>query len=414
MKKLEYRELTAMTPGWLTAVGALGAVILAALGAVYYMEHNGHWVTGMTNQVVWGAPHVFAVFLIVAASGALNVASIGSVFGREPYQPLGRLSALLAIALLAGGLGAIVLDLGRPDRLDVAMTHYNFKSIFAWNVILYNGFFAIVGVYLWTMIDWRMKKYYKPAALGAFTWRLIMTTGTGSIFGFLVAREGYSSAVMAPLFIAMSFAFGLAIFILVLSGLYSATGRAVSHDLIRMKGRLLGLFCAANLYFVAVQHLTALYWAERSGIETFILFGGNIYTFLFWGVQVLLGALLPMALVYQKATTRGMVRLASVLVILGGLAQVYVIIIGGQAYPLALFPGMEVSSSFMDGQVAQYAPSVPELVLGVGGMAIALLVTVIGATFLRILPASLGHGDEAEVEVLEAATHIDAEPAPAE
>ncbi|MEW5729669.1 MAG: NrfD/PsrC family molybdoenzyme membrane anchor subunit [Pseudomonadota bacterium] len=414
MKKLEYRELTAMTPGWLTAVGALGAVILAALGAVYYMEHNGHWVTGMTNQVVWGTPHVFAVFLIVAASGALNVASIGSVFGREPYQPLGRLSALLALALLAGGLGAIVLDLGRPDRLDVAMTHYNFKSIFAWNVILYNGFFAIVGVYLWTMIDWKMKRFYKPAALGAFTWRLIMTTGTGSIFGFLVAREGYSSAVMAPLFIAMSFAFGLAIFILVLMGLYSASGRKVSLDLVRMKGRLLGLFCAANLYFVAVQHLTALYWAERTGIETFILFGGNVYTLLFWGVQVLLGALLPMALVFQSKPARAQIRLASILVVLGGLAQVYVIIIGGQAYPLTLFPGMEVSSSFMDGQVAQYAPSLPEVVLGLGGLAIAVLVTVLGTTFLRILPASLAHGEEAEAEVLEAATHIDAEPAPAE
>jgi formate-dependent nitrite reductase membrane component NrfD len=41
----------------------------------------------------------------------------------------------------------LVLDLGRPDRLIVAMTEYNFKSIFAWNIILYNGFFAIVAVY---------------------------------------------------------------------------------------------------------------------------------------------------------------------------------------------------------------------------------------------------------------------------
>jgi molybdopterin-containing oxidoreductase family membrane subunit len=93
MKKVVYSEITALTPGWLALVGGLGVVVLAALGAVFYMEHNGHWVTGMTNQVVWGMPHVFAVFLIVAASGALNVASIGSVFGREPFQPLGRLSA---------------------------------------------------------------------------------------------------------------------------------------------------------------------------------------------------------------------------------------------------------------------------------------------------------------------------------
>ena len=59
---------------------------------------------GMSNQIVWGMPHVFAVFLIVAASGALNVASFSSVFNRLAYKPYARLSGLLAIALLAGGL----------------------------------------------------------------------------------------------------------------------------------------------------------------------------------------------------------------------------------------------------------------------------------------------------------------------
>ena len=54
------------------------------------------------------------------------------------------LSVLLTVALLAGGLMVLVLDLGRPERLVVAATHYNFRSIFAWNMILYNGLFAIV------------------------------------------------------------------------------------------------------------------------------------------------------------------------------------------------------------------------------------------------------------------------------
>jgi len=389
MKRVTYTELPALTTGWLALMGSLLAVVAVALGSVLYMEHEGHWVTGMTNQVVWGMPHVFAIFLIVAASGALNVASIGSVFGREPYQPLGRLSGLLAMALLAGGLAVLVLDLGRPDRLAVAMTHFNFKSIFAWNVILYSGFFAVVGFYLWAMMDWKMKGAYKGAALAAFVWRLILTTGTGSIFGFLVARDAYNSAVMAPLFIAMSFAFGLAAFILVVMGAYAGSGRPVAPDLVTRMGRLLGLFCAANLYFVAVQHLTALYMAERTGVEAFILAGGGLYTVLFWGVQVALGGLVPMSIVFSKGATRCSVRFAAILVMIGGLAQVYVILIGGQAFPLTLFPGMEVSSSFQDGQVSAYAPSLPEVLLGLGGFAITLLITVVGATFLRILPDSL-------------------------
>ena len=75
----------------------LGVVVAGGLGAAWYMEHEGHYVTGMSNQIVWGTPHVFAVFLILAASGALNVASLASVFGRELYKPLARLSGLLAI-----------------------------------------------------------------------------------------------------------------------------------------------------------------------------------------------------------------------------------------------------------------------------------------------------------------------------
>ena len=50
----------------------------------------------------------------------------------------------------------------------------------------------------------------------AFGWRIILTTGTGSIFGFLVAREAYSTAVLAPLFIVMSLLYGTAVFYLLL------------------------------------------------------------------------------------------------------------------------------------------------------------------------------------------------------
>ena len=189
MKPMTFREIDGNSKGYYTLLGLLGLVVAAGLGSAYYMEHNGHWVTGMNNQIVWGMPHVFAVFLIVAASGALNVASISSVFGKTSYKPLAPLSGLIAISLLIGGLMVLVLDLGHPDRLIVAMTYYNFKSIFAWNMILYNGFLAIVIIYLWTMMQRSMNKYSKVAGFFAFIWRLALTVGTGSIFGFIVARE---------------------------------------------------------------------------------------------------------------------------------------------------------------------------------------------------------------------------------
>jgi molybdopterin-containing oxidoreductase family membrane subunit len=70
MKRIVYREWRIPPARYWGILGILAVV--AGIGglATLYMEHEGHWVTGMNNSVVWGTPHVFAVFLIVAASGA--------------------------------------------------------------------------------------------------------------------------------------------------------------------------------------------------------------------------------------------------------------------------------------------------------------------------------------------------------
>ncbi len=389
--KTVFRELKGDGLKFYGALGSFGLAALFGLVAAYYMETNGHHVTGMNNQIVWGMPHVFAVFLIVAASGALNVASIGSVFGKTAYKPLARLSGLVAIALLVGGLAVLVLDLGRPDRLIVAMTTYNFKSIFAWNIYLYIGFLAMVAVYLWMMMEQRMNRYSHTVGVVAFIWRLALTTGTGSIFGFLVARQSYDAAVFAPLFIAMSFTLGLAVFILVLVVSCATDDRLLGDYIVNKLGRLLGVFVAAVLYFVVVQHLTNLYAAEHLGVERFILLEGGSITALFWVGQIALGGLLPLVLLFHPALnkSRSNIYAAAGLVILGGLAQIYVIIIGGQSYPLVLFSGMEVKSSFFDGVVNSYLPSLPELILGIGGIAMAGLIIMIGMKVLRFLPDSL-------------------------
>jgi Ni/Fe-hydrogenase subunit HybB-like protein len=223
----------------------------------------------------------------------------------------------------------------------------------------------------------------------AFVWRLVLTTGTGSIFGWLVAREAYSAAIMAPLFIAASLLFGLAFTVLVLVIL----GPQIRQDLLtdemvaRFRG-LLALFSLTVLYFTAVHHLTKIYASEHHGIERFLLLDGGAYTTVFWLGQIVIGSLLPLAILALPSfgRTRSAIAVASVLFLLGGLAQIYVIIIGGQAYPPDLFPGMEVTSSFQDGQVARYTASLPEVLLGLSGISIAMLMAGIAVKLLPFLP----------------------------
>ena len=369
----------------LVAVASL--VVAAAFAAAHAMEEHGHSITGMSNQIVWGTPHIFAIFLIVAASGVLNVASIGSVFGKPVYKARAPLSGLLSLAMLAGGLAVLMLDLGRPERVVVAATHFNFHSIFALNVFLYSGMFAVVAVYLWMLMEARMNSYAKPLGLAALAWRFVLTTGTGSIFGFLVARQAYQSALLAPMFIVLSFGWGLAVFLIVQSVIYAWNGLQLPPAVQTRMVRLLGVFVATGLYFVVVYHMTNLYWARQSAFERFLLLDGPVYPGLFWSGYVVLGAIAPMAISFSPLPRGPLAAVAaSAFVLVGAFAQLYVFIIGGQAFPLEIFPGYVAKSTFWDGTVDTYAPSLPELMLGVGGVGIAFLITAVGVRVLRFVP----------------------------
>jgi molybdopterin-containing oxidoreductase family membrane subunit len=240
------------------------------------------------------------------------------------------------------------------------------------------------------MFERRFNGYTQAVGIAALVWRFALTTGTGSIFGFLVARQAYQSALLAPLFIVMSFGWGLAVFLVVQSALLAWHGKALDAAVRQRLMRLLGVFAATALYLVAVYHMTNLYFARQSSFEAFILLGrggGTVFAALFWAGYVVLGSLLPMLLVFHpRLASERSNRAAALLVLLGAFAWLYVFIIGGQAFPLDIFPGFEMRSSFGDGAVTSYVPRWPEWLLGLGGVGAAFLVTTVGVRLFEFVP----------------------------
>ena len=386
-----YCELGGPSRRFWSLLALLGIPLALAAGAYFYMEHYGHIVTGMDNQIVWGIPHVFALFLVVAATGALNVAMAASVFGKSAYRPVAPLSALASLGLLVGGLALLMLDLGRPDRMIVATTELNPASLFARRVIFYDGYMASVGVYLWFLLERRMNRYIKPAAIVAFFWQLLLITSTGLEFGYNF-RAAYDTLLYAPLFIAFAAAYGTAVLTLLLLAVCAWEDRPVSDALLRRFKDLLGISVGASLFF-AIVLLASMYELARSrDVARFLLFEGGAYTALLWLGQLAIGAIVPLALLARAQLSRGALAAACGLVVLGGLAQMYVTLIGGQAYPQILFPGLTESSSFFDGEIHPYTPSTPEVLLGIGGVALAAAIIAVALRALALLPTRLEQG----------------------
>jgi len=372
MANSTYSEIENTGVAYWFVFSCFALLVIGGLCAFSYIHHHGHYVTGMNNQIVWGMPHVFAIFLIVAASGAANVATVGTVFGKQTYQPLGRLSLFLAASLLIGGLVVLLLDLGHIGHvIEMAKGALNFKSIFAWNMILYSGFI-------------------KPLGIVNLIWRFLLTMATGSIFGFLIARQYYDAAILAPLFIAASYVFGTAIYTLLLIASCKLSSRPLGNIVLEPLRSSLPIFISLVLFFELVRHLTNLYATEHHGVETFIL-SGNTFSTLFWFGQIMIGSLVPLFLLWSPLfkNNRFVLIIASALVIIGGFIQIYVILIGGQSYPLVLFPNAETNSSFADGVFNAYSATLPEYLLGIGGIGIAFCLVLLGMKVLRLLPSNL-------------------------
>ena len=145
----------------------------------------------------------------------------------------------------------------------------------------------------------------RPSGLAALGCRFVLTSGTGSIFGFLVARQAYQSALLAPMFIVLSFGWGQAVFLLAQSSMLAWNRQRLDPAVQQRLHRLLGVFVAASLYLVVVYHGTNLYFARQHDFEAFILRDGGIYPLLFWLGYVLLGSVLPMALVFHPRWRSG-------------------------------------------------------------------------------------------------------------
>lgn len=394
MRLVRYFSLEARSAGYYAGLAGAGLIALFGAFAAWHMEHEGHHITGMSNQVIWGLPHVAAIFLILVASGVLNIGTISTVFGKTHYKPLVRLSALVAVATLVGGLAVLVLDLGRPDRLIVAMTYYNFKSIFAWNIFLYTGFLLIAVVYLWTLFERRMARFTPAIGVVSLVWRIVLTTGTGAIFGFMVARTAYDTAIMAPQFIVLSLGVGLAAYMLVLAALGRCAAMPLGEYIFFRLRNLLGVFVLTLLYITVTSLLAKLYSAAHEDSAMFFLRDGGVYTCVFWLGYVAAGSVAPVVLFYIKPFSRSSVAatLGAALALVGGVSLLYMYIIGGQALPLVMFPGFVESSSFFDGVVNDYAPSAPEVLLGLGGVGLAVAILIFMLAALDFIPEDLSDG----------------------
>jgi molybdopterin-containing oxidoreductase family membrane subunit len=367
-------------------MGALAVCALAGMFSTYLMYEQGIYLSGMTNRIPWGLQIVMAVFYIGLSAGSLVISGLYGVFGKLEYKPFARVAAYIAVLLMIAALLSILTDQGRIDRVLIEpFVHLNPLSMFSINPSLYIGYILICIVYLGALFT-HQERLTRVTAITAVVWAIGVHSGTGAIFGF-VPRELYQSPLLPPSFIAAALSSGTGLMILLIVALFRLTRRPLDNRLVVWLGRLLGVLIVGVMYFVFVENAYRFYLPGSREAARYFLFGG-FHSALFWGGLVLVGSIIPAAMLFSRRTGNSVpwILFASVLTVFGVFCERYVIVIPGLTHPPELFPGMEITRSVLEEGIVTYSISFYEVLQALGVLGIIGLLFVLGLKWLSLLP----------------------------
>jgi len=385
--KIIYSTIEGNSKGFWGLVAFL--VILLIGGAVVSIMRliEGHQIVGMTNQIPWTLLKVMAIYFIGLSAGSLVLSALSAVFGIKEFKPFARISALVAAILLMGSLACIILAWGRPERILYPYFYFNFRSVYSLNGILYPSYIAICFIYLWAMFTGREKLVPKIGLVAIFI-AIFVHSGTGAIFSFIGANELYSSPLLPPAFVAAALSSGTALMILLLLSTFKFTGRHIEESTVQSLASYLKMFILIVIYIIAIENLTRAYFPAHQEIQHFLLTSGNKHSWFFWLGMVGFGNIFPFIILLLPKIGKSIpgITFACVLVVIGVLAERYIIVIPAQLFPMELFPGYEVTSTFQDGVLADFSIGPLAVIQALGVTALVSLMYLFGLKFLELLP----------------------------
>lgn len=268
------------------------------------------------------------------SAGSFVLSTLAYVFGMQKFKKLGKISLVLAFTLLVIAPIFLIAELEQPHRFWYLLFAFNPLSAMSWGTLLlivYPLNCLIYGYFMWTE-DLKLTKVFGaigiPLAISVHGY-------TGFILGLVEARALWHTALMPTLFLVSAIVSGIALLILVLSAmnLFLPTEQRYEDQLIFDMGKMLIWLIALDLFLIFTDLLTMAAGSDIVYAHFLMLTQGS-FSLVFLGVELGLGALVPLVLLMTRRTVASY-TLASVLVMIGIYAMRYVVVIGGLALPLA-------------------------------------------------------------------------------
>jgi len=375
------------TKGYYAALIISGMLLMAAVAAGIHAHYIGTMhAYGASREVPWGILISTYVFFVVTSTGLCLVSSIGHVFGVKDFMPIAKRAVFLSIMTIMAGFFVIAFEIENPFRMAIYnVISPNLTSNIWWMGTLYGAYMLFMAVEYAFLVMNKPGIATKVGFMGVVA-GIAAHSNLGVVFGMLHGREFWYGPYMPIYFIASAMMSGAATIIFFTWLAYKTNGEkmdAAMKRALQVTTKIGILLISMILFFTAWKIITGFVGgdAKKEAIE--LLLTGS-YAFNFWGLEMAVGMVIPLALfIISRGQNLKLIATASALMIFGIFFMRYDLVIVGQLVPVYYELGVNEYS-----QVLSYAPSAHEILIVLGGMGF------VGLTFLLGEKIFSGHKSE--------------------
>ncbi len=272
-------------------------------------------------------PHIaynwmIAVYFFLGGLGAgAFLLSVTANYWNQQFKPIAKAASIVAPVAIAIGLFFLWIDLGKPFRAWRLMLSFNPNSALSWGVWFLNIFFAFSVIYAGLLAIGKGAQAKLAAYIGV-PFAILVATYTGILLSQAPGIIMWHSAIIPVLFLNGGLISGTAATMLVSAG-------RQSKDLLSKLGKVVGWLVVAELGLVVIE-LIVLLNGEVEGVAAAKALLAGEFGFLFLGVEIFLGAVIPLLILFRREVSSAALSIASILILIGILTMRYVIVVGGQ------------------------------------------------------------------------------------
>jgi molybdopterin-containing oxidoreductase family membrane subunit len=244
-----------------------------------------------------------------------------------------------------------------------------------WDSIALGGYLLLNVIISRVVLDAERKsitppKWIKPIIILSIPWAISIHTVTAFLYSGLVAKPFWMTAVLAPRFLASAFSSGPALLILMCLLLKRITKFDPGKEAIQKLAVIITYAMAANIFFILMEIFTTYYSAMPEHIHhfqyLFVGLGGNTNLVPWMWISIILALSSLVLLFFPKVRSNEKILFGICLAIF---ASIW--IDKGLGMVVAGF----IPTSL--GDIAEYWPTIPEVIISLGIWAFGFLLITI-------------------------------------